>query len=29
MIENNLLVQLQQQYPEHTFMQHHLSVVHK
>lgn len=29
MIENNLLVQLQQKFPEHTFMQHHLSVVHK
>ncbi|MEL0649007.1 RIO1 family regulatory kinase/ATPase [Pseudoalteromonas agarivorans] len=29
MIENNLLVQLQQEFPEHSFMQHHLSVVHK
>tara|TARA_B110000211_G_scaffold54801_1_gene60799 strand:- start:76 stop:825 length:750 start_codon:yes stop_codon:yes gene_type:complete len=29
MIENNLLAQLQQKFPEHSFVQHHLSVVHK
>ncbi|MEM5480025.1 hypothetical protein WNY97_09365 [Pseudoalteromonas fuliginea] len=29
MIENDLLAQLQQQFPEHTFVQHRLSVVHK
>ncbi|KAA1156287.1 serine/threonine protein kinase [Pseudoalteromonas fuliginea] len=29
MIENDLLAQLQQQFSEHTFVQHRLSVVHK